>query len=204
MNLSPHYTKADLERSGFATRHDIDNTIPPDQIETWRTGLHVLVEPLASRFPGLWISSGFRCEDLNRRLGGSNNSQHRGLFWMKHRSPSKYVPCAAFDLELPRADGGNGKLWDEIARANLPFDQLIWEFGTDQEPDWIHISHVPHESNRRDVLKSERKKDALQNRKTVYTRIELVCAAEKRLANMISDTPPFRPGQTYAGGSANA
>lgn len=204
MQLSPHFTRADLERSDFAHRNGIVNSIPDDQIETWRAGLIMILEPIAERFPDLWISSGFRCEDLNRKIGGSRNSQHQGLFWMGWHRPPKYIPCTAFDLELPRGSGGNGKLWEQIARTNLPFDQLIWEFGDNHEPAWIHISHVPNNMNRREALRTKRIRDNLGQTKVKYESIVLAPAPDKRLAEVISDTPPHHSGQTYTGGSERA
>lgn len=201
MQLSPHFTRADLERSDFAHRHGIVNTIPDDQIETWRVGLAIIVEPIAARFPDLWISSAYRGEQLNRCIGGSNNSQHQGLFWMQWNKPPKYVPCCAFDLELPTTSGGNGKLWNEIVRLNLPFDQLIWEFGDNNSPAWIHISHVPQNMNRREVLRTKRIPDGIGKTRVQYSSIVLAPANDKRLAEVITDTPPHHSGQTYTGGS---
>ena len=45
-------------------------------------------------------------------------------------------------------------------KANLDFDQMIWEFGTDENPNWLHISYVSPEKNRNRCLKAfkDRKK----------------------------------------------
>jgi len=39
-------------------------------------------------------------------------------------------------------------------QANLDYDQMIWEFGTDMQPNWIHISYVSKEENRNKCLKA--------------------------------------------------
>ena len=49
-------------------------------------------------------------------------------------------------------------------KNNLDFDQIIWEFGTDKNPDWVHVSYVSTDENRRRCLKAERIKG-----KTVYS-----------------------------------
>ena len=52
----------------------------------------------------------------------------------------------------------------EYIRTNLNFDQIIWEFGTDTNPDWVHVSYVSEEQNRKRCLKASR-----ENGKTVYS-----------------------------------
>ena len=49
-------------------------------------------------------------------------------------------------------------------KENLDFDQMIWEFGTDENPDWVHISYVSQDGNRNRCLKAER-----INGKTTYS-----------------------------------
>ncbi len=39
-------------------------------------------------------------------------------------------------------------------RAHLDFDQMIWEFGTDENPNWVHVSYVSPEKNRKRCLKA--------------------------------------------------
>ena len=48
-------------------------------------------------------------------------------------------------------------------KANLNFDQMIWEFGTDENPNWVHVSYVDEESNRNRCLKAYK-----ENGKTNY------------------------------------
>ena len=44
----------------------------------------------------------------------------------------------------------------EWIKENLDFDQMIWEFGTEKNPDWVHISYVNPDENRNRCLKAER------------------------------------------------
>jgi len=55
----------------------------------------------------------------------------------------------------------NKEIFDYI-KENLEFDQLIWEFGNDTEPDWVHVSYSK-EKNRKQILKSIK-----TNGKTIY------------------------------------
>ena len=48
-------------------------------------------------------------------------------------------------------------------KDNLDFDQMIWEFGDDENPDWVHVSYVSEESNRSRCLKAYK-----ENGKTKY------------------------------------
>ena len=48
-------------------------------------------------------------------------------------------------------------------QENLDYDQMIWEFGTDTQPNWVHISYVSKEENRNKCLKAYK-----ENRKTKY------------------------------------
>jgi len=83
----------------------------------------------------IFISSGYRSPHLNISIGGISTSQH----------------CKGEALDLD-ADGYNYKLFNYIFE-NLDFDQLIWEFGDDKNPAWVHVSYKIDE-NRNQVLKA--------------------------------------------------
>lgn len=78
------------------------------------------------------VNSGYRSPMVNRKIGGAASSQH--------------VLGQAADLKCD----DNAKLFNLI-RKNLPFDQLIWEGGSDNQPSWIHVSYSSR--NRREVLR---------------------------------------------------
>lgn len=95
----------------------------------------------------IYINSFFRSQAVNSAVGGAFNSQHtRG---------------EAVDI---RCKGRNAEMFNYI-RENLPFDQLIWEFGNDKEPAWVHVSYSIA-SNRRQVLKATK-----VNGKTKYIKL---------------------------------
>jgi len=87
------------------------------------------------------VNSMYRSEALNTALRGSKSSQHRF--------------GQAFDLDT-LGEKSNADLFNYISE-NLSYDQLIWEAGTDADPDWIHVSYVNEENNRKQRLKMKRK-----------------------------------------------
>lgn len=88
----------------------------------------------------LGVHTVFRCEELNTEIGGSSTSQH-----MATNGAAGDIDCDIY------GNGTNGELFKFIL-DNLNFDQLIWEFGNDQNPDWIHVSYVNTEKNRKQAL----------------------------------------------------
>jgi zinc D-Ala-D-Ala carboxypeptidase len=87
------------------------------------------------------ISSGFRCVQLNKMIKGSSTSQH--------------TKGEAMDLQI-------GSKGFNFIKDKLEFDQLIWEFGNDENPSWVHVSFSS--KNRKQVLKATKK-----NGKTIYS-----------------------------------
>jgi zinc D-Ala-D-Ala carboxypeptidase len=87
------------------------------------------------------VNSMYRSEALNTALRGSKSSQHRF--------------GQALDLDT-LGEKSNADLFNYISE-HLSYDQLIWEAGTDAEPDWIHVSYVNEEKNRKQRLKMKRK-----------------------------------------------
>jgi hypothetical protein len=83
----------------------------------------------------------YRSEALNTAIGGSKTSQHRF--------------GQALDLDT-LGSKSNADLFNYISE-NLNYDQLIWEAGNDDNPDWIHVSYVNAEKNRNQRLKMKRK-----------------------------------------------
>lgn len=119
--LSPHFTIDEFTQSQTAARDGIDNTIPPDLMPSAKRtaqGLE-LVRILLNSHPVL-ISSGYRCPELNQKVGGSRLSQH--------------MLAEAADFTVPTY-GTPAQVVAAIVRSSIPFDQCILEFGR-----WCHIS----------------------------------------------------------------
>lgn len=138
MNLSPHFTLEEMTLSQTAVRRGIDNTPPADVVERLRKLCVEILEPARAALGPLKISSGYRSKKLNVAVGGSTTSAHCLGY------AADVLPLRVTKMEFAR--------W---VKQNCKFDQLILEFGTEQEPAWIHISCDPR--NRGQVLRATSK-----------------------------------------------
>lgn len=142
MNLSAHVTLAEFENSPTATTHGINNKMSESQIASAKLLCENVFEPLRLYLnTPIKINSGYRSAQLNKMIKGSLTSQH----------------CKAEALDLHIGAKGFNFIKDK-----LEFDQLIWEFGNDENPSWVHVSFSS--KNRKQVLKATK-----QNGKTKYS-----------------------------------
>ena len=142
MNLSAHVTLKEFQASGLATLRNLNNQMSESQIASAKLLCENVFEPLRLYLnTPIKISSGFRSVQLNKMIGGSATSQH--------------TKGEAMDLQI-NAKGFN------FIKDKLMFDQLIWEFGNDEQPSWVHVSFSSR--NRKQVLKASKK-----NGKIIYT-----------------------------------
>ena len=143
MNLSAHVTLAEFENSPTATTHGINNKMSESQIASAKLLCENVFEPLRLYLnTPIKINSGYRSAQLNKMIKGSLTSQH----------------CKAEALDLHIGAKGFNFIKDK-----LEFDQLIWEFGNDEQPSWVHVSYKKGR-NRKQVLKAYK-----QNGKTKYS-----------------------------------
>ena len=133
MNLSKNFTLNEFVFSPTAIRCRIDNTPNSDSIANMKLLCENVIQVIRDKFGVVRISSGFRCPKLNSRVKGSGTSQH------------VYGQAADITLE-------NMKEVFKYIQDNLEFDQLIWEYGTDESPAWIHVSYSK-DRNRKEVLR---------------------------------------------------
>ena len=147
--ISEHISYKEGVYSITATRKGIDNTPNDEQLKNMELIADEIFEPLRTYVGGpIKINSFFRCPELNTAIGGSSKSQH--------------CQGQAIDLDDTFGKATNAEMYHFI-REKLNFDQLIWEFGDDDNPDWIHVSYVSEEDNRNRCLKAYR-----ENGKTRY------------------------------------
>ena len=143
MKLSKNLSLAEVTKSTTAKRLNIDNA--PDEwvTENLRQIAINIFQPLRDAFGcPIYVSSGYRSVDLNSAIGGSKRSQH--------------VEGRALDLDADvYGNCTNSQIFNHI-RENLEFDQLIWEFGDQDNPDWVHVSYVYGGVNRGRCLKAVR------------------------------------------------
>jgi len=139
MNLTEHISKyctyGEAIQSQSASRFGIDNTPNEEQIQAMRYVATEIFDPVREFLQGpLTASSFFRSPALNKVIGGSSTT-------------SQHMKGEAIDMFKA---GRNKEIFDFI-RKGLIFDQLIWEYGTNLEPDWVHCSKIL-EGNRHMVL----------------------------------------------------
>lgn len=149
MKISEHISYKEATRSVTALRLGIDNTPNEYQLQNMELIAKNVFEPLRKAVGGpIKINSFMRVENLNQAIGGSSKSQH--------------CQGRAMDLDDTYGHWTNAEMYHYI-KNNLDFDQIIWEFGTDENPDWVHVSYVDSDSNRKRCLKAIK-----ENGKTKY------------------------------------
>lgn len=142
MKISEHITYAEACHSDTAKRLGIPNI--PNEYEMWNMVVLAteVFEPLREWVGGpIKISSFYRSRELNKAIGGSQKSMH--------------CEGRAIDIDDVYGHKSNAEMFDYITMY-LDYDQLIWEFGDDQNPDWIHVSFVDYDTNRKQTLRAYR------------------------------------------------
>lgn len=138
MKLSPNFTLKELTTSRYGSIHGIEEQFDPPQkiIDALRDlAVHTL-QPLRDKIGSpIGVNSGYRCAEVNRAIGGSRTSFHlRGM---------------AADIRLYKSGKvQNALLFKALIEHNIPFTELIWEYGTDAQPQWIHVGYNPSDSRR--------------------------------------------------------
>ena len=140
MQLSKNLSLAEVMRSETAKRKGISNMPTPEHIENFKLLAENVFQPIREHFGvPIHISSGYRSKALNTAVGGSLSSQH----------------CSgeAIDIDMDGTSVTNAQIFNYI-KDNLNFDQMIWEFGTDSNPDWVHVSYESTGKQRKQILKA--------------------------------------------------
>lgn len=143
-NISAHITYKEATKSDTAIRLGIDNEPNEYQLSKMKFLAETIFEPTRRHFgKPIKVSSFFRSEELNSAVGGSSTSQH--------------VKGEAMDIDNDGLSPTNREIFDYI-KDNLVFDQLIFEGGTKEDPDWVHVSKKSEGVNRGQVLRMSYKK----------------------------------------------
>jgi zinc D-Ala-D-Ala carboxypeptidase len=152
MKLSKNLTLKEVTKSDTANRLGIDNTPEEFDIKNLRAIAEEVFQPLRDHFGvPLFVSSGFRSKKLNKAIGGSKYSQH--------------MVGEALDIDADVYGSVTNRELFMFIKENLIFDQLIWEFGDDDTPDWVHVSYKEKGQNRKQV------KRAYRDSKGVYYKV---------------------------------
>lgn len=140
MQLSKNLALAEVTRSETAKRKGISNMPTPEHIENFKKLAENVFQPIREHFGvPIHLSSGYRSAALNKAVGGSSSSQH--------------CTGEAIDIDMDGTSITNKQVFDFI-RQNVNFDQMIWEFGTDANPDWVHVSYESTGKQRKQVLRA--------------------------------------------------
>jgi hypothetical protein len=152
MKLSANLTLGEVTKSQTAIKHGLKNEPKIEHLENLKAIAENVFQPLRNHFgKPIAVTSGYRSQALNDLIGGSSSSQH-----------SK---GEALDLDADVFGGlENYQIFNYI-KDHLDYDQLIWEFGTEENPAWVHVSFKRDGRNRREVLTAVK-----QNGQTTYKR----------------------------------
>ena len=151
MKISEHLDLSELIRSESAKRNGISNMATEAHIANLKLLAEKVFEPIRNNFRcPIHISSGYRSAELNKAVGGATTSQHSS--------------GEAIDIDMDGSPNGvTNKMVFDYIKKYLEFDQLIWEFGSAENPDWVHVSYESTGKQRKQVLKAYK-----ENGKTHY------------------------------------
>ena len=142
--ISKHISDKEGVYSTTAMRRGLDNTPDGEQLDNMKLLAEKVFEPLRKWVGGpIRINSFFRGPELNTAIGGSSKSQH--------------CKGQAMDVDDGGCNKTNAQMYKFI-KDELEFDQMIWEFGDDDNPNWVHISYVSEDANRNRCLKAYKDK----------------------------------------------
>ena len=148
--ISKHVSYKEGVYSITALRLGLKNEPTEEHLKNMKLISEKVFEPLRVYVNGpIKINSFYRGPELNKAIGGSAKSQH--------------CNGQAMDIDDTYGRMSNATMFKWI-KENLSFDQMIWEFGNESNPDWVHVSYVSEEENRNRCLKAYRK-----DGKTKYT-----------------------------------
>ena len=147
--ISKHISDKESVYSRTALRLDIDNTPTKEHKQNMIKLAEEVFEPSRAYVGGpIKINSFYRSPELNKAIGGSTKSQH--------------CNGQAIDIDDTFGRCTNAEMFGFI-KKHLDFDQIIWEFGNDKNPNWVHVSYVSPQENRNRCLKAYK-----ENNKTKY------------------------------------
>ena len=148
-NISKHISYKEATRSNTALRRGIENIPDVEELENMKLIAEKVFEPLRKHVGGpIKINSFYRSPELNVAIGGSKKSQH--------------CKGQAIDLDDTYGHRTNAARFQWM-RYHLDYDQMIWEFGDEKNPAWVHVSYVSEEKNRHRCLQAYK-----ENGKTKY------------------------------------
>ena len=148
MKLSKNLSLSEMLKSDTAKRKGIENLPTEEHIENMKVLAEKIFQPIREHFGvPFGISSGYRSEALNKAIGGA----HKYIDG-KYVATSQHCKGEAIDLDRDYSSAPNNAEVFHFIKDNLNFDQLIWEFGTDENPSWVHVSYSTSRTQRNRIL----------------------------------------------------
>ena len=136
--ISKHISLREGTYSVTALRLGLENKPTEQHLANMKLLAEEVFEPLREWVGGpIKINSFYRGPELNKAIGGSSKSQH--------------CHGQAVDIDDTYGHKTNAEMFNYI-RKNLQFDQMIWEFGSSTNPNWVHVSYVNPDKNRNRCL----------------------------------------------------
>ncbi len=140
--ISSYVNYAESVKSQTAVRRGINNEPNEQQLESMKFVAYEIFDKVRIFVGGpLYASSFFRSPELNKAIGGASSSQH--------------CKGEAIDIDCDYYGNGNNIDVFYFIEQNLEFDQLIWEYGDDSNPAWVHVSRKQN-NNRNMILQAIR------------------------------------------------
>ena len=128
-----YFTIAEMTRSDTTDKQGIDNRLPKELLPNVENLIAEVLDPLREWYGRpIYVNSGYRCPELNKVVGGVENSYH--------------VSGCAADIDV-NSHEENGKLFEYI-KEHLPFTELGWE----GNGAWVHVALVPGREEEREVF----------------------------------------------------
>jgi zinc D-Ala-D-Ala carboxypeptidase len=124
IQLSPHFSLAEMVASQTAARLGLDNTPGPNELSNLKQLCVNVLEPIRALLGRpIFVSSGYRSPEVNKAAGGVASSEHK-------LGRAADIQCWAYGTPLA--------ICEAIAATDIPFNQLIHEF-----EGWVHVSWAP-------------------------------------------------------------
>lgn len=129
MQLSKNLSLKEVTKSATAIKKGISNEPTKDHLENLKAVAENIFQPLRDYFGvPIAVTSGYRSDSLNRIIGGSSTSQH--------------CKGEAIDLDADVYGNLTNAAIFGYLKDYTDFDQLIWEFGDEENPAWVHCSYT--------------------------------------------------------------
>jgi len=157
IKISDHISYTEATKSNKAIQLGLENSPDKATLERMRYVAKEIFEPLREHFGiPIAVTSFYRSKAVNKAIGGSSTSEH--------------VYGSAIDIDADVIGLITNRQIFNWIKENCEFNQLIWEFGSNREPAWIHVS-CKKSGNKNEILKSYKEKNIFGRSVTKYKRL---------------------------------